>query len=101
MGRAGLQRLPQPENLLLDACGHLKLADFGFAKVIGAKRTYTLCGTPDYLAPEIILNKVDWLPSLVTARPHLLVCRHTPCEVHELHLKLHHAMHRPSHPSCP
>lgn len=48
----------QPENLLLDAQGHLKLADFGFAKVIGPRRTYTLCGTPDYLAPEVILNKV-------------------------------------------
>lgn len=49
----------QPENLLLDACGHLKLTDFGFAKVIGPRRTYTLCGTPDYLAPEIILNKAS------------------------------------------
>jgi serine/threonine protein kinase len=51
--------LPQPENLLLDAAGHLKITDFGFAKVVSpTKRTYTLCGTPDYLAPEIILNKV-------------------------------------------
>ena len=48
----------QPENLLLDSEGHLKITDFGFAKVIGAKRTFTLCGTPDYLAPEIISNKV-------------------------------------------
>lgn len=48
----------QPENLLLDERGHLKLTDFGFAKAIGPRRTYTLCGTPDYLAPEIILNKV-------------------------------------------
>ncbi len=52
----------QPENLLLDGEGHLKLTDFGFAKAIGSKRTYTLCGTPDYLAPEIILNKVGLLP---------------------------------------
>ena len=37
----------------------MKVTDLGFAKVVGAgKRTYTLCGTPDYLAPEIILNKV-------------------------------------------
>jgi serine/threonine protein kinase len=49
----------QPENLLLDAEGHVKLTDFGFAKALMAKRTYTLCGTPDYLAPEIILNKVS------------------------------------------
>jgi serine/threonine protein kinase len=48
---------PQPENLLLDKDGHIKLTDFGFAKRI-VHRTYTLCGTPDYLAPEIILNKV-------------------------------------------
>lgn len=34
------------------------MTDFGFAKVVSNKRTYTLCGTPDYLAPEIILNKV-------------------------------------------
>ena len=49
----------QPENLLLDTKGHMKITDLGFAKVVtGDKRTYTLCGTPDYLAPEIILNKV-------------------------------------------
>ncbi|KAJ7298957.1 hypothetical protein O6H91_Y348800 [Diphasiastrum complanatum] len=54
----------KPENLLLDDKGNIKIADFGFAKKID-RRTYTLCGTPDYLAPEIILNKghgkpVDW-----------------------------------------
>ncbi len=49
----------QPENLLLTATGNLKVTDFGFAKFVApTKRTYTLCGTPDYLAPEIILNKV-------------------------------------------
>lgn len=48
----------QPENLLLDADGHIKVTDLGFAKRLASgKRTYTLCGTPDYLAPEIILNK--------------------------------------------
>eukprot|EP01024_Parvocaulis_polyphysoides_P025803 TRINITY_DN2345_c1_g1_i1.p1 TRINITY_DN2345_c1_g1~~TRINITY_DN2345_c1_g1_i1.p1 ORF type:complete len:343 (-),score=41.49 TRINITY_DN2345_c1_g1_i1:302-1330(-) len=54
----------KPENMLLDSKGHLKITDFGFAKHV-PKRTFTLCGTPDYLAPEIILNKghskaVDW-----------------------------------------
>lgn len=58
--------LLQPENLLLDGKGYIKMTDFGFAKVVGNRRTYTLCGTPDYLAPEIILNKVppDLLPLL-------------------------------------
>ncbi|KAF0691380.1 Aste57867_17376 [Aphanomyces stellatus] len=46
----------KPENLILDAKGFLKVVDFGLAKVV-PERTWTLCGTPDYLAPEIILNR--------------------------------------------
>lgn len=54
----------KPENLLIEDSGYLKLTDFGFAKVC-ENRTYTLCGTPEYLAPEMLLNKghgkpVDW-----------------------------------------
>ncbi|KAI3400947.1 hypothetical protein diail_1155 [Diaporthe ilicicola] len=54
----------KPENLLLDRHGHLKITDFGFAKRVPDK-TWTLCGTPDYLAPEVVSNKgynksVDW-----------------------------------------
>lgn len=55
----------KPENLLLDGEGHIRLVDFGFAKRLGSTETYTLCGTPEYLAPEVIHNKghttaVDW-----------------------------------------
>eukprot|EP01134_Creolimax_fragrantissima_P002028 CFRG2028T1 len=54
----------KPENILLSIDGHIKLTDFGFAKYV-PDRTWTLCGTPEYLAPEIILSKghgksVDW-----------------------------------------
>uniref|UniRef100_A0A3Q3H135 cGMP-dependent protein kinase n=1 Tax=Labrus bergylta TaxID=56723 RepID=A0A3Q3H135_9LABR len=48
----------KPENLLLDAEGYVKMADFGFAKKIGrGKKTWTFCGTPEYVAPEVILSK--------------------------------------------
>ena len=55
----------KPENILINKNGYLKLTDFGFAKYLDNEKTYTLCGTPEYLAPEIILNKghgkaVDW-----------------------------------------
>lgn len=63
-GKSIIYRDLKPENIILGANGYLKLTDFGFAKSIDGK-TYTLCGTPEYLAPEIILNKghskpVDW-----------------------------------------
>eukprot|EP00945_MAST-04E_sp_MAST-4E-sp1_P006982 g6982.t1 len=62
----------KPENLLLGANGYLKMVDFGFAKKVPyaskgrqMQKTFTLCGTPEYLAPEIIQHKghdqgVDW-----------------------------------------
>jgi serine/threonine protein kinase len=43
----------KPENLLFDQRGHIKFIDFGFAKKI-TDRTYTLCGTPEYFAPEVV-----------------------------------------------
>ena len=46
----------KPENILIDQRGYCVLVDLGFAKIV-VDKTYTLCGTPEYLAPEIILSK--------------------------------------------
>eukprot|EP01130_Rhizamoeba_saxonica_P008780 TRINITY_DN3556_c0_g1_i1.p1 TRINITY_DN3556_c0_g1~~TRINITY_DN3556_c0_g1_i1.p1 ORF type:complete len:274 (-),score=57.29 TRINITY_DN3556_c0_g1_i1:33-854(-) len=58
----------KPENILLDNTGHIKLTDFGLSKEgIGMNdRTHTFCGTPEYIAPEMLANNasyttaVDW-----------------------------------------
>ncbi|GJQ73041.1 hypothetical protein Trydic_g1673 [Trypoxylus dichotomus] len=55
----------KPENILIDKDGYLKITDYGFCKKVDDARTYTLCGTPEYLAPEIIMSQgynksVDW-----------------------------------------
>lgn len=54
----------KPENILFDATGYLKVADYGLAKVVEWK-TFTLCGTPEYLAPEVLQTRgynrsADW-----------------------------------------
>ena len=50
----------KPENIILDRDGHIKITDFGLSKQgvsWGKDKTYTFCGTPEYLAPEIIKGK--------------------------------------------
>jgi len=62
----------KPENLLIDQAGHMRLADFGLCKrtltAEGEKKAKTFCGTPEYIAPEILTGQekkaygkeVDW-----------------------------------------
>jgi serine/threonine protein kinase len=56
----------KPENLLLDAVGHIRICDFGLSKQdVEGDSVKSICGTPEYLAPEVIRRKaygkaVDW-----------------------------------------
>jgi len=56
----------KPENIMMDEDGYLKLADFGMAKHLKeGEKTMSFCGTPEYLAPEVIIGEghnrvVDW-----------------------------------------
>ena len=55
----------KPENLVISASGQLKVIDLAMAKVLRSGKTFTVCGTPDYLAPEVVRylgynTAVDW-----------------------------------------
>lgn len=51
-----LYRDLKSENILIAQNGHIKLVDFGFAKIVDQTRARTLCGTPEYMAPEMLLK---------------------------------------------
>ena len=53
----------KPENLLIELDGYLKLCDFGFSKIFNSGKTQTRLGTPNYIAPEILLNKGHGKPA--------------------------------------
>jgi serine/threonine protein kinase len=62
-----LYRDLKPENIMVDSSGHIKLTDFGLSKMFKKSndKAFTICGTPQYLAPEILSdvgydNSVDW-----------------------------------------
>jgi len=55
----------KPDNLMLTAKGELRVIDLGFTKILGEGRAFTFCGTPEYMAPEILRHcgyslPVDW-----------------------------------------
>jgi cGMP-dependent protein kinase len=95
----------KPENLMVDEKGYVRLVDLGFAKkVLPGHKTWTFCGTPEYISPEIITNSGHnvsadlWCLGILIFE---LLCRKTPfyakndMDIYELILKGIHAVSFP------
>lgn len=57
----------KPENVLIDSRGYIRITDFGLSRmnITGTNQAKSICGTPEYLAPEIVMKlgygkPVDW-----------------------------------------
>jgi len=73
----------KPENLMLHSSGHLRFIDFGFAKRLVSERTSSVLGSPEYMAPELVMKRphglaVDcWSLGVLLYELH---CHHPPFE---------------------
>ena len=71
----------KPENLMLHSSGHLRFIDFGFAKQLTTERTSSILGSPEYMAPEMVMKRphgfaVDcWSLGILIYELH---CHHPP-----------------------
>eukprot|EP00597_Dinobryon_sp_UTEXLB2267_P004373 CAMPEP_0170075284 /NCGR_PEP_ID=MMETSP0019_2-20121128/12445_1 /TAXON_ID=98059 /ORGANISM="Dinobryon sp., Strain UTEXLB2267" /LENGTH=583 /DNA_ID=CAMNT_0010286147 /DNA_START=786 /DNA_END=2537 /DNA_ORIENTATION=- len=102
----------KPENLLISPNGYLKMVDYGFAKQVPfvdrsgdvQYRTFTLCGTPDYMSPELVLSlghdrSVDYWSLGVLL--YELICGYTPFESNSQQRTFEKIVHSQKHLSFP